>query len=329
MRHLREEVEEKVRGALGAGEMVVRTLRVKKGWLVLTDRRLLMFHASPLGHPEEVVVDEPLQRIEAEPRWMWSKLESRLVIRRPDGRVVRVGLRNQKGQKTGWDRMRTMRGMANDIRHWTRVVEITEEQAATGQKVDAAFAHVRARAIEALTPAQLARNLGLDPQHVRDVLTERFGIVVSKGAALKYRYTKRDRSLFDDAVKEKLFAALVDEFGTDEIIRRSGGVVGEWWETPVGAGFENVLGVFGGSAAHVSQQRAPIARWQSTFVWIGLVGVLPLAVLIFPPLAWQRSFEGWRSGASDRPDAAITMGMLTAGLVVGLVIVGQIANLIG
>jgi hypothetical protein len=317
-------VEEKVRATLAEGEKAVRTIRARRGWLVLTDRRVLVLGPAHHGRPPGVIADEPLATVHVEDRWLWSKLERRLVIRGADGRRRQWGLARAKGQRTRWDQSRVMNGFAADVHHWTTVAEIIAEQVATGQTVDVDLAHVHATALDATTPADLARALALDPHRVRDLLRERFGVTVSKGAGLRYSYTRDDRRRFDTAVKEKLFAALVDEVGAEQLVVQARSVAHEWWENDAMEGVESALGLLDVSLTHVAQRRAPIARWQSTFLWIGFAFAAVTALLVVPPLVWRSSWDHWRDGSQDRPVAAIAMGVGAVALV-GALVVGSIA----
>ena len=54
-----------------------------------------------------------------------------------------------------------------------------------------------------------------------------------------------------------------------------------------------------------------MAHWESRMMWIGCVGAAISVLLIFPPLIWMSSWKRWREGTTDRPDAAIYLGMVT------------------
>jgi hypothetical protein len=204
------------------------------------------------------------------------------------------------------------------------VAEILAWQAAKGEEGDAALAHLHAKVLEARTPAQLAHDLGLDAQHVRDLLEERLGVHVSKGAALRYSYTRRDLERFDDATKERLFATLVDDLGADAMVRRAAGVADDWWETPAGKGLDDVLGLADVELGHVSERRAPIARWQSTFLWIGFVAAAVTAIAVIPAAIWLGSWKAWRAGRTGRPAAGIGLGVVAVAAVVVAVVVSAL-----
>ena len=298
MRRL-EELEEKVHGALAEDEMVVREDHLHRGWLVLTDRRLLLYRSSLTGHPTQAVLDEPLVGLTVAWRWVWSRLNRQLVISR-DGRRLGV-LRMRSRRSPG----RAGQRIVKDVRHWAAVARLT-----AGQDADVPLAHVHATAIAAITPAQLAREIGLDPKDVRAVLEERVGIHVSTGAALKYSYTRRDRRVFDEAAKERLFAALCDVNGGDALIQRSLAVGQEWWASEEAQVVEGLLSLGDVELAHVSKRRPPLTRWQAWFLWIGLAVAAVTALAVIPPLVWRDSWSAWRAGDTPRPAGAIGLGVL-------------------
>lgn len=320
-----QEVEAQARGVLVANEDVVWITRVHGGWLLLTNRRLLMWKASARGHPKRVVLDEPLQRIEAEPRWSWSKLDRVLVVRRADGAAWRVAQGWGQRRAGGNDRATWLRRTARDIRAWTLLADITATQSAGGQAFDVAFARVHARALASLTPAQFARELGLEPSRVRDLL-DGWGTHLSEGAMSKYTYTRRDRVQFNDDVKERLFVALVDQIGGDGLVQSANRATGKWWDTSAGALVENVLAAMDVETEHLSERRAPLALWESRMMWIGVIGAVIGTPLVFPPLLWLSSRRRWREGTTDRPDAAVYLGVVTAGALLALLLVGLAVN---
>ena len=58
-------VEEKVRATLAEGEKAVRTIRARRGWLVLTDRRVLVRKMGAYGLPDCLritIAEEPALR---------------------------------------------------------------------------------------------------------------------------------------------------------------------------------------------------------------------------------------------------------------------------
>jgi hypothetical protein len=312
MRRL-EELEEKVHGALAEGEVTVREDHVHRGWLVLTDRRLLLYRSSLTGHPTQVVLDEPLAGLTVAWRWVWSRLDRRIVISR-DGRrlgVVRMRSRRSPG--------RLAQRIVKDVRHWATVARLT-----AGQDADVPLAHIHATALAAITPAQLARDIGVDPKDVRAVLEERVGVHVSTGAALRYSYTRRDRRVFDEAAKERLFAALVDVHGGDALIQRALAVGQEWWESGGADLFEDVLSLGDVELSHVSQRRPPLTRWQAWFLWIGFAVAAVTALAIIPPLIWRDSWSAWRAGDTPRPAGAIGLGVLGVLAVVAVPMVAQL-----
>jgi hypothetical protein len=305
-----EELEQKVHGALAEGEVAVREERVHRGWLVLTDRRVLLFHSSPTGHPDKVVLDEPLVGLTVAWRWLLSRLGGRLVIDRDGRRLGVIALPSRRSPGRLGPRI------VKDVRHWAAVARLT-----AGHDADVPLAHVHASALAAITPAQLARDLGLDPKDVRAVLEERVGIHVSRGAALRHSYTRRDRRVFDEAAKERLFAALVDVYGGDALIQRSLAVGQEWWESKGAGALEGLISFADVELSHVSERRAPLTRWQAWFLWIGCAVAAATALAIIPPLIWRDSWSKWRAGDTLRPAAAIGLGVLGVVAVVAATLV--------
>jgi hypothetical protein len=317
-----DEVVERTRELLEPDEVVVRPpLHGRRCWLLLTDRKLLVLHADRLGHPRDVTLLAPLHDVQVDKRWLWSKLQSGLSIRTGGARHV-VCLASTRGTRTRVGMARALRRFVDDVARWQAAAGATGGAERTGTT---AFLLVRDRALRCLTPAQLARELDIDTAHVAELARGRCGLTLSKGAAGRYTYTKRDREQFGPDARRTLFEALVEERGREAIVA---GALGheEWWRARGAQGAEALLGLADVAVGHTSARRRPIARWQAWMLWVGFVAaaILALPTLGIVPSMWKRSWERWRSGDADRPDTAIGIGTVVTALALGALVVSLV-----
>jgi hypothetical protein len=186
---------------------------------------------------------------------------------------------------------------------------------------------VRIRAVESRTPAQMARRLGLDPKWLAEILARRFGVHLSRGARRGHTFTGNDRKVFDAAMKERLFAAAVDEVGAQALVTRATAAGPDWWTTSGGQLATSVAGLAGIDMAFAAKDRTPIPRWQSRMVWAGFAFSCLLCIALVGILflwLWRWSYFGWRDGSKSSPTAAVALGVLGVLLLVAGAIAGVV-----
>lgn len=175
-------------------------------------------------------------------------------------------------------------------------------------KIDA----LRARAMASLTPAQMARRLGLETRWLEDLMA-RHGVHVSGGASHGNTFSGRDRRTFE-ATREQLFDAVLAELGAPALVTRADAVSPDWWSTSGGSAAATVVGLLGIDASYTTRDRTPIPLWRSRMIWVTLA--IGLFLCVVPPVGllfleiWRRSYFGWRDGSKASPNAAISLGIL-------------------
>lgn len=172
-------------------------------------------------------------------------------------------------------------------------------------------------ALTCKTPAQMARLFELPDRRVADLLRDRLGVRVSRGAAHGGTYTWRDRLVFDTEVKQKLYEQLRIEFGAEHLEKATHRL--NWFDTAGGQGLEALVGLVDLELGHDSYLQQPIRKFDHVMMLAGLIGAAVVAGFtlgILYPVFYvaKRSWTRWREAKADRPTAAIVIGYLTSPL---------------
>ena len=170
-------------------------------------------------------------------------------------------------------------------------------------------------ALTCKTPAQMARLFEVPDRRVAELLRDRLGVRVSRGAAHGSTYTWRDELIFDSDVKQRLYELVQAEFGAEHLEKATHRL--NWFDTAGGQGLEAIVGLVDLELGHDSYLQQPIRKFDHVMMVAGLIGAAVAAGFTFGilyPLFYvtKRSWTRWRAAKADRPTSAIVVGYLTS-----------------
>ena len=173
---------------------------------------------------------------------------------------------------------------------------------------------LRCAALKCATPAQMASLFDLPAPQVADLLRERLGVVVSRGAAQGHTYTRQDQERFDEEIKGKLYDLVREQYGPERLEQATHRL--DWFDTATGQGLEFLGGLIDLEVGHEAYLQKPMRKHDYVMMWAGLIGAAMLAgftfFILYPVFhVTKRSWERWREAKVDRPTTAIVMGYLT------------------